>query len=276
MKTIILFSITSDIGLFIAKHYYTKNYKVIGTYRKENSLKNLKNSLPNGSFYKCDASDPSSIDKATREIKKDFKSWDILISCPCTPVPINKFSNCNFNEWEESFYLNSLAQLKFLHSLLEIRNREVTSNFPLVLFFAGGGTNNAVDSFSAYTSAKIHLIKMFEFLAFEDNSTKYTIIGPGWTNTKTHYVTLENSKKNSKKHVDVKNFLKNPSNGTPLIDIVQCIEWIDSQKINTVTGRNFSVVNDAWRGEKKENLIKALDNDFNLYKLRRCGNNLLF
>ena len=218
MKVIILFSITSDIGLFIAKHYYSKNYKVIGTYRKESSLKDLKNCIPNGSFYKCDASDPTSIERATKEIKEDFNSWDILISCPCTPVPICKFSECNFKDWEESFYLNSIAQLKFLHSLLGIRKRDLSSNYPLVLFFAGGGTNNAVDSFSAYTSAKIHLIKMFEFLAFEDNSTKYTIIGPGWTNTKTHYKTLENSKKDSKKYKDVKNFLKNPSTGTPLIE----------------------------------------------------------
>ena len=276
MKTIILFSITSDIGLFIAKQYYAKNYKVIGTYRKDNSLKDLKNCMPKGSFYKCDASDKTSIDRATKDIKKDCKSWDILISCPCTPVPISKFSDCNFKEWEESFYLNSLAQLKFLHSLLDIRKKEVSSKSPLVLFFAGGGTNNAVDSFSAYTSAKIHLIKMFEFLAFEDSSTKYTIIGPGWTNTKTHYVTLDNSDKDSKKYNEVKNFLKDPSNGTPLIDIAECIEWIDSQEISIVSGRNFSVVNDSWRGEKKNSLVKALENDPNLYKLRRSGNNLLF
>ena len=154
--------------------------------------------MPNGKFYKCDASQSDSIDNALKQISQDINNWNIMVSCPCTPVPIEKFQDSDINEWEKSFYLNSLAQLRFLHGLMKFRDLS-SAKPPLALFFAGGGTNNAVDSFSAYTSAKIHLIKMFEFLAYEDQSTKYSIIGPGWTNTKTHLETLRNSKKSSKK-----------------------------------------------------------------------------
>ena len=274
-KSIVLFSITSDIGGYIAKHFYNKNYEVFGTYRKESSLHELKKIMPRGKFYKCDAEDSCSIDNAIKQITSDIKSWNILVSCPCTPVPIEKFKNADINLWERSFYLNSLSQLRFLHGLINLRDQSST-NAPLALFFAGGGTNNAVDSFSAYTSAKIHLIKMFEFLSHEDKTTKYSIIGPGWTNTKTHLETLRHSKKSSKKFREVTKFLENPSLGTPLQDIVDCIEWIDKQEIEVVSGRNFSVVNDEWRGENNIHLVKALKNDENMYKLRRSGNDRKF
>ncbi len=274
-KSIVVFSITSDIGEFIARHFYNKNFKVFGTFRKESSLKRLNEIMPQGKFYKCDASNSESIDYALKQISKDIKNWNILVSCPCTPVPIEKFQDSDINVWEKSFYLNSISQLRFLHGLLKFRNLSSTQP-PLALFFAGGGTNNAVDSFSAYTSAKIHLIKMFEFLAYEDNTTKYSIIGPGWTNTKTHYETLRFTKKSSKKHIEVSKFLKNPRNGTPLQEIVDCIEWIDKQDLEAVSGRNFSVVNDQWKGVHNLALINALKNDENMYKLRRSGNDKKF
>ncbi len=273
-KSIIVFSITSDIGGYIAKHYYDKNYNVYGTYRKDNSLKELKTIMPNGKYYKCDAEDSKSIDIAIEHISKDIDSWNLLISCPCTPIPIAKFQESDINVWEKSFYLNSIGQLRFLHGLMKSRDLN-NSRLPLALFFAGGGTNNAVDSFSAYTSAKIHLIKMFEFLAFEDKTTKYTIIGPGWTNTKTHFETLKYSEKSSKKYQEVSKFLENPINSTPLIDIVECIEWIDKQSSDVVSGRNFSVVNDHWRGDNMPKLVSKLQNDQNMYKLRRSGNDFL-
>ena len=275
-KSIIIFSITSDIGLNVAKFYYKKNFKVYGTYRKKDSLNNLKKHLPGSFFYKCDGYDPRSIDLATEEILNEIDSWDLLISCPCTTLPIEKFADSNMDQWESSFYLNSLSQLRFLNKLLKKRRKSNKKDFPMVLFFAGGGTNSPVDSFSAYTSAKIHLIKMIEFLAFEDRTTKYCIIGPGWTNTKTHLETLNNCKKNSKKFNEVKLFLENPENGTKFEDINKCIDWLYKKDLDLVTGRNFSVVHDPWQGQSEHKLSEILKNDPNFFKLRRIGNNTDF
>ena len=92
---------------------------------------------------------------------------------------------------------------------------------------------------------------------------------------KTHFETLKHSEKSSKKYQDVSKFLENPSNATPLIDIVECIEWIDKQPSDVVSGRNFSVVNDHWRGVNMPKLVAKLQNDQYMYKLRRCGNDFL-
>jgi NAD(P)-dependent dehydrogenase (short-subunit alcohol dehydrogenase family) len=215
----------------------------------------------------------NSIDEASESLLDEIKDWDILISCPCIPQPLVPFFESKIEEWEKSFYLNSLAQLRFLYRVYHARNKSTKVRCPLVLFFAGGGTNGPVQSFSAYTSAKIHLIKMFELMAYEEKSTKFSIIGPGWTYTKAHYETLRHCSPDSAKFKECVEFLSDPSNGTPLIDIFNCIEWIDSQEIDAVSGRNFSVVNDEWKGcIGKDRLINELLSDPDMYKLRRCGN----
>ena len=43
-----------------------------------------------------------------------------------------------------------------------------TEQLSKVVFFSGAGSNCAVDKLSAYTSAKIHLVKMVELLDFEN------------------------------------------------------------------------------------------------------------
>lgn len=272
MKVIIL-SITSDIGFFIAKQYSLLGAEIYGTYRSSHDLSRLKDEIPNVHLFYCDFSSTSSIDEASECLSNQIEQWDIIISCPCIPQPLKPFFDSEIEEWEDSFYLNSLAQLRFLHRVYRTRNSNLAERVPLVLFFAGGGTNGPVHSFSAYTSAKIHLIKMFELMAHEDHSTKFSIIGPGWTYTKTHYETLKHCSPDSSKYKECAEFMSNPSNGTPLIDIFKCIEWIDSQTTQVVSGRNFSVVNDQWKEESvNKELADALLNDVNMYKLRRYGN----
>ena len=56
-----------------------------------------------------------------------------------------------------AFHLNFMQQMRLLHALLPTRSRSVQRE-PTVLFFAGGGVNNAVQNYSSYTIAKIALI----------------------------------------------------------------------------------------------------------------------
>ena len=269
---ILFFGITSDIGQYIAERYSGGQNDIYGTFRSESHRKTLIESLPNVYLSYCDAAVSSSIDKATSDLVQASGTWDIFISCPCTPEPLEKFTTSDIDQWERSFYINSTSQLRFLRKIHSFRNTSRPNALPLVLFFAGGGTNNAVDSFSSYTSAKLHLIKMIELLAYEDISTKYAIIGPGWVDTKTHLDTLKFADPNSSKYKEVLAFIDNPSKATPLSDIYQCIEWIDHQDPLAVSGRNFSVVNDAWRNNSSKILVNQLIENQHMYKLRRYLN----
>lgn len=270
MKHAVILSITSDIGFDIAQRLSSEGYSITGTYRSLSGYKNVRRALPNANLIECDLYSLSSLNNAVTLINAE-KKWNLFISCPCDPLPLKSFYESSIDEWTTSFELNSLSQLKFLHGIYKSLNKD---HDPTVMFFAGGGTNNAVDNFSAYTSAKIHLIKMIELLAHEDPQVRYLILGPGWTNTKTHQITLANTAKNSKKYKEVQEFLGDPKRSTPLVDIYECLKWLMSLEPHIVSGRNYSIVHDLWRPNYQQFLVSKLINNSDFYKLRRMGNDV--
>jgi NAD(P)-dependent dehydrogenase (short-subunit alcohol dehydrogenase family) len=227
--------------------------------------------VPEDQLFRLDANDLLAVQETGRQICQLIPSWDALFLCPCTSLPVEEFFLSSFQRWVDSFTLNSLSQLGFVHAVYDAR-RSDPSHTPSVFFFAGGGTNGAVASFSAYTSAKIHLIKMTELLAFENPSTRFCIVGPGWTMTKAHKEVLENVVPDHPKYREVADFLADSSKGTPLSDVFGCIEWLRAQTPKLVSGRNFSVRDDSWRGENTEILKKLLASSTHAYKLRRSNN----
>ncbi len=174
-------------------------------------------------------------------------------------MPVTSFFGSDFDAWQESFEINSLDQLRVLHALYPFRVKGHTAN---VVFFAGGGANNAVVNFSAYTLGKITLTKMCEFLDAETKGLNVFIVGPGWTQTKIHRLIPGSGGKARKK-------------GTPLSEIFECIQWLSSQGKGLAGGRNFSIVYDPWRPEARALLVKELKSNPDMYKLRRHKNNFL-
>jgi len=177
----------------------------------------------------------------------------------------------NFDEWSDSVHINAIEQLGVLHQLYPYRNQNQIAN---VVFFAGGGVNDAVINFSAYTISKIMLIKMCEFLDAENEDLNIFIVGPGWTKTKTHYLILENADRTDPKYHETLDFIKNEE-GTSMDDIYGCIKWLSEQGKEVTSGRNFSLVNDKWKGNLSARLSSELKCDINMYKLRRCKNDFL-
>ena len=265
-KKAIIVSVSSDIGTAMAQRWLERGWHIFGTYRTcSASVTNLSDS--GIQLFHCDLSKPESIKNACNEIKKKCDSWDVLVLCPGSQDPIGAFDACVFDEWEDSIHLNFTSQLRIVHELLQYRNTS-SSIEPCVLFFAGGGTNNAVVNYSAYTISKIALIKMCELLDAEIQDTRFAILGPGWVKTKIHESTIAAGKKAGNNYKRTKNKLKS-NECTPMGDVLKCCDWIINSSRNIVSGRNFSVVYDEWGSEDLEN---KLISDINMYKLRRYGN----
>jgi short-subunit dehydrogenase len=269
-KVVIIISISSDIGYALAKQYSELGYKIIGTYRSETLLEEIKK-IPNCHLFYCDISNKSSISEFINNFKNLGIKWDLIISCPCNPLPLKPFFECNFEEWENSINLNSIDQLSLLHGLYNFRNKE---KVPSVVFFSGAGSNSTVINLSAYSVSKIMLMKICELLDAENKDLKIFIVGPGWVKTKIHNKMLNTLDKDSQKYKEIKEFIENKK-GTDMKDIFECIRWLEEQEKEIVGGRNFSVVNDGWKGEREEKLIKELKSDKNMYKLRRYKNEFL-
>lgn len=262
----IILSASSGIGEALAKSWAQKGWKVFGTYRTQSSsvLEMSKNSAI--SMTPCDLDSIASIETACNHLKS--VSWDVLVFAVGKMEPIGPFEKLSFSRWEESIQVNFLRQMRILHALLPSRNKTGALD-PCVLFFAGGGTNSAVVNYSSYTISKIALTKMSEFLDAEMPDVRFAIVGPGWVKTKIHEETLRAGAEMAGANFGRTEGRLKGTDWVPMDKVVQCCTWIATTASKGVRGRNFSVANDLCGHFELE---KALENDPNMYKLRRSQN----
>ncbi|MBA3016731.1 SDR family oxidoreductase [Patescibacteria group bacterium] len=267
-QTAIIIASSSDIGSAMARHWRKKAWNVFGTYRKK-SYATAELSEIGVELVQCDLSDNGSVQKACLELRNLCPLWDNLILSAGSQEPIGSFISCNFDNWADSIQVNFTNQLRIVKELLPNRN---TNNIlgPCVLFFAGGGTNNATKNYSAYTISKIALIKMCELLDAEIPGTRFVIVGPGWVKTKIHQETLLAGIRAGENYERTKYRLSSDEL-TPMDEVLDCCDWLINSPRNVISGRNFSVVYDMWGTEE---LSRKLIDDFNMYKLRRHGNDI--
>ncbi len=263
MKSILILSVTSDIGKFLAHQYLSRGWQVIGTYRNSRHLKGISPSIE---LIPCDVTDPQDVQRLAKQLKTKRIRWKRLISCVGNLLPAQAFFKSDFKQWQASVDVNALGQLHLVHAVHPLRAVNAQ-----VVFFAGGGVNNAVTDITAYTASKMLLTKMVEYLDAENKDMSFIIIGPGWTKTKIHDDILKAKKVSEFKLKQTKHDLDHkPSTSLDYID--GYIHWLCSLPKKTVSGRNFSVTHDAWQGAKGLKLEKALNADNNMYKLRRYKN----
>ena len=268
-KRAIVISASSDIGAAMCKRWRKEGWDVAGTYRTRSADVEELEKL-DVTMVACDLSDKGSVDEACAELDKKFGQWDVMVVAPGAQEPVGLFLDCDIDEWSDSIDVNFVNQLRVTHKLLPSRNIE-TENGPCVLYFAGGGTNNAVPFYSAYTISKIALIKICELLDAEVVDTRFSIIGPGWVKTKIHDATLKAGADVVGANYETTKLKLASDECTPVDTVLDSCDWVISQPRDVVGGRNFSTVFDKWG---TEGLEKALRENPDMYKLRRFGNDI--
>lgn len=262
-KTYVILSVSSDIGANLAFKWLKEKKFVIGTYRISNKyIKRLKEL--GCKLYKVDFSKKKEVSNFVQKLK-NYKIIKLL-SAVGTQEPVGKLININFDQWEKSIIINAINQIKCIVEIHK-KNKDKLK----VILFAGGGTNNATESYSAYTLSKIMLIKFAELISFEEKNICCSILGPGWVKTKIHKATLKN-KKGARKNWNITKKKLNSNECVPMFKVIECIEWMFQQEKNVLGGRNISLVYDKWGTNKLQRLLKS---DNNIYKLRRFKNEVL-
>lgn len=194
-----------------------------------------------------------------------FSNWKLAIFFYGDFGPIDQFKNINHNEWKKSFDANFFAVTKIINSLLNVKN---VSKSKSIITFSGSGSNGVADNYSAYTIAKIALIKFSELIDSENKNIKITIVGPGWYKSKLHNKTLRSKLKSGKNYFKTKRSLKIIDNEIISMKLFKFIIWFDKLSKQIVSGKNFSLIHDPFSNKF---FIKKLKNkDF--LKLRRFGN----
>ena len=216
----------------------------------------------------CDLLDTESIHDACSRLKADCPQWDVLVMCPGTLDPIGAFDEVSFDEWNNSLTANFSGQMRVVHELLPSR-RGGSLPEPCVIFFAGGGTNDAPVNYSSYIISKIAMIKMCELLDAEISDARFAIVGPGWVRTKILDSTLRASERAGENLKYTEERLAG-ENWTSTDRILEFCDWVLKAPRIVVSGRNFSLVSDKWG---TTGLDQKLIEEPNMYKLRRFGNN---
>ena len=267
MKNAIIISLNSDIALAIVEQWSRDGgWNIAGTYRNKTDIHQKPDAKV--TLFHCDLSDIESCDKAAKDILNLMPSWDVLIFATGTLLPIGPFLENYIDNWGTSIHVNFINQIRLTHSFVNGLNRK-NNDAPSIIFFAGGGTNNAVLNYSAYTISKIALIKMCELLDGEISHIKFTIIGPGWIKTKIHNETL-----NAGEQCNVSNYAKTVERiknniWTSMSEVIDFVEWVIKQPKNVVGGRNFSV---AYDDIHHMDFLETISNTSDMYKLRRFMN----
>lgn len=266
VRSTIIVSASSDIGAAMSHRWLARGWSVFGTYRTQSeTVTDLQN---NGmKLVRCDLSEPVSIRDACSNLRTLCPQWDVLVLCSGSQEPVGGFAECDFDEWDESIRVNFISQLRVVRELLPTRRLDVDLG-PCVLFFAGGGANNAPINYSAYIVSKIALMKMCELLDAEIPDTRFVIIGPGWVKTKIHEATLKaGTRAGANFQRTIEKLAGNKC--TPMDHVLACCDWVVDAPREVIGGRNFSVVFDGWGTAELE---KRLIEEPSMYKLRRYGN----
>ena len=259
MSTALIAGIDSVIGELIASSLLNDAWKVLGTSRRDETIKTKSNS-----FF-CDFSDRKSIDKCVSSIIQFSPKIDLLILAVGVLDPIGKYHDVDFDKWEESFYINCIGPLRFINKLLpSLKNQDKS----MVLTFAGGGINSSPERFFSYTLSKVALTKSMELLAAEEPDVRFVSLGTGWINTPIHKQTVRAGDSagivglETKRRIQANDFVD-------INEISKFVQWAYKEAPHTISGRNFSLKNDRWSTSE---LNDRLQGDSNLYKLRRYGN----
>jgi NAD(P)-dependent dehydrogenase (short-subunit alcohol dehydrogenase family) len=263
--TVFIAAIASDIGRELALRYLQRGFAVIGTYRSGANLDVLRESR-DIELIQCDVTVPESIEQAAHALRMSNKRWELFIGAVGQLDPIGAFFDCDIGEWTRSVFANSVGQLSLLHALYPFN--DTTRHPAKVAFLVGGGISRSFRNYSAYSLGKVMLVKFCELIDDEYPNVHAIAVGTGWVNTKIHQQTLDARAKAGANFRRTYEFVATGQGGTPIADILACMDWCFGSGRSTTGGRNISVVHDSWKDDG-DTLAAALAADRDLFKLRR-------
>jgi len=258
----VIISINSDIGTSLALDWLAKGDRVSGTYRTWNS--NCDSLVEAGAaLHELDLLHLSREDVFKGQIE-NLRSWDTLVCASGTLDPIDLFETIDPNDWVDSFWINFTSQVFVISTLLKYRSMKSECS---IIMFAGGGTNNATERYSAYTVAKIATIKFCELLNHEQPDCRVWALGPGWVDTRIHNSTLKAGLKAGDNYNRTV-LRKYSGDMVSMNSVIDCVNWGLSCEKAIIGGRNISLVGDNWGSDDFESALKTT---VDALKLRRRG-----
>ena len=184
MKTVLITGASSGIGLELANVYAENGYNLFITARRENNLKELKNSIENKhkvkvDYFPLDLSKPDSAKVLHSKTKELSIKTDVLINNAGFGI-FDDFLDSEINKTEMMLNLNILSLTKLTHLYASDMVKQGSGN---IINIASMAAFQPVPHLAAYSASKTYVLNFSESIAFElkPKNVFVTVINPGAT-----------------------------------------------------------------------------------------------
>lgn len=248
---------SSGIGKYLIKKL-SKKHKIFTCHsNKKNNIKNRK--IIN---HICDVSNENSVRELAKLFNKKKIKIDVIINCAGVYGGIGKFHNLKFSDWKKAIEVNFFGTYLICKYFLKFLTK---SKIKKIINFSGGGAFNPFPNYSSYACSKAAVVRLTETISDElkTKGIKVNCIAPGFVSTNIHNSTINSGYKRVGKKFYQETLKKlKDKQGTPLIKIYKCTEFLISNKSNFLTGKTISVNFDPWNKKffKKEILKNSNSN----------------
>jgi NAD(P)-dependent dehydrogenase (short-subunit alcohol dehydrogenase family) len=167
-KVVVITGATRGIGYNMAKYFSEHGYKVIGTGRDQEKLKELDQMLQaspaGGAVYVLDVLDYAAVTGISEQIVKEHGAIDVWINNAGVNKAIGPTWEVDVQEWVGNLSTNLIGTFHGIRAVIPIMLKQGTGYMINIL---GGGTTGPAKYGSSYCTAKTGVARLTETVALE-------------------------------------------------------------------------------------------------------------
>jgi NAD(P)-dependent dehydrogenase (short-subunit alcohol dehydrogenase family) len=243
-RRIVVVGASGGLGRATVDELHREGARILGTGRNEERLRAV--AELGVEPVSLDLHDPDSPMALRTEVDKRFEGvLDGLVLVAGSLGSIGPTRTVDLEAVARTFAEHTLASLGLVQACAGPLD---AADAPSVVMFSGGGATSSFPSYTAYSLAKVALVRLVENLAAEEPGWKVNAVSPGFVATEIHKATFEAGPEAAGSYFDeTQRRLANPAPPSAAAELVAFLLGDESAGI---TGRLISAVWDDWRSEE--------------------------
>ena len=242
-RRIVVIGASGGLGRATVEELRRQGGRIVGTGRNEERLRAVADL--GAEPLSLDLHDPAAPATLRARIDERFGGvLDGLVLAAGSLGPIGPTRNVDLEETARTFSEHTLAGLAVVQACAGALD---ASKAPSVVMFSGGGATSSFPRYTAYSLAKVAVVRLVENLAAEETSWKVNAVAPGFVATGIHEATFVAGPDAVGAFFDeTQQRLTDP---TPPSAAAELVAFLLGDESAGISGRVISAVWDDWRSE---------------------------
>jgi NAD(P)-dependent dehydrogenase (short-subunit alcohol dehydrogenase family) len=243
-RRIVVIGASGGLGRATVEELRREGARVVGTGRDEDRLREV--AELGAEPLSLDLHDPGAPATLRAEVDERFGGvLDGLVLAAGSLGPIGPTRTVDLEATAKTFSEHTLAGLAVVQACAGALD---ASDAPSVVMFSGGGATSSFPRYTAYSLAKVAVVRLVENLAVEEPGWKVNAVAPGFVATGIHEATRVAGPDVVGAYFDeTQQRLTDP---TPPSAAAELVAFLVGDESNGITGRLISAVWDDWRSEE--------------------------